>query len=255
MPTFDSHAPGTPCWLDLSVDTAERREALMAFYTAVFGWSFDIGGPETGFYSTARKDGHAALAIGQQPGGQGVYVVYFGTEDIAASVARARDLGSTPVMGPVQVMHFGSMALLLDPAGAVHGLWQPETMTGFGLMHEPGAPGWFDHTSSQPDAAAAYYAGLLGTEVSTPQPGMRILTRGEQWFASVSEDLETPPHWTPVIVTDSLAETTARARAAGAAVLFENMPVPGSSITLFRDPVVGSTMSIMAAGDPNQPPM
>lgn len=255
MATFDSHAPGTPCWLDLSVDTAEQREALIAFYTTLFGWSFDVGGPETGFYSTARQHGHAVLAIGEQPGGQGVYVVYFGTNDIAASLAQARDLGGTPIMGPMRVMEFGSMGLVLDPAGAVHGLWQPGTMTGFGLMHEPGAPGWFDHASSQPDAAAAYYAGLLGAEVLSPHAGMRILTRGDQWFASITEDPETPPHWTPVIVVDTIAEAAERARAAGAEVLFENMPVPGSAITVLRDPVVGSIINVMAAGDPSQPPM
>lgn len=255
MATFDSHAPGSPCWLDLSVDGAEGREALMAFYTAVFGWSFDVGGPETGFYSTARQDGRAVLAVAEQQGGQGSYVVYFGTDDIAASVARAAELGGVVIMGPMQVMHFGSMALVLDPAGAPHGLWQPAAMTGFGVMHEPGAPGWFDHASSQPDAAAAYYADLLGAEVAQPSTGMRVLARGEQWFASITEDPETPPHWTPVIVVDSLTDAASRARAAGAAVLFENMPVPGSAITVLRDPVVGSIINIMTARDPAQSPM
>ena len=43
--------PGTPTWTDL---TAPDAEAARDFYQAVFGWTYDVGGPEFGGYTTAR---------------------------------------------------------------------------------------------------------------------------------------------------------------------------------------------------------
>jgi hypothetical protein len=93
-------------------------------------------------------------------------------------------------IGPMQVMTAGSMALVLDPAGSVHGLWQPGDMTGFAVMNEAGAPGWFDHPSNKP--AATYYAALLGAELVRPDDSMRILARGGEWFVSTTDRGDEP---------------------------------------------------------------
>lgn len=50
-------------------------------------------------------------------------------------------------MLPMQVMDVGWMALVLDPTGAVHGFWQPNTFSGFEVVYEPNSLGWFDHVS------------------------------------------------------------------------------------------------------------
>ena len=44
---------GTPTWGDLMTPDID---AARAFYHAVFGWEYDIGGPEFGGYTTARLD-------------------------------------------------------------------------------------------------------------------------------------------------------------------------------------------------------
>jgi predicted enzyme related to lactoylglutathione lyase len=94
MPEFTRHEPGLPCWLDISVATAELRESLIDFYVTVFGWTFDVGGPETSFYSVALLAGKPVLAVGQQDGGTGAYIVYFGTDDIAVAAERATELAA-----------------------------------------------------------------------------------------------------------------------------------------------------------------
>ena len=48
MSTVDTYAPGTPCWVELGTTDLD---AAKAFYTAVFGWGYDVAGPEAGFYT------------------------------------------------------------------------------------------------------------------------------------------------------------------------------------------------------------
>lgn len=250
MPPITSHQSGMPCWVDVMVETTEQREALMAFYSALHGWTYDVGGEEMGYYTIASLDGRAVMGLGQGPGGAGALVTYFATDDIAASAAAATGLGGNVFMGPMDVADVGKMALVLDPVGAVHGLWQPGTFAGFGVVYEAGAPGWFDHTSKDPEAAGAYYRALTGMTLAEPEPGMRVLMNGEQWFASVSADQMEgrSAQWNPIYVGDSLERVRSTVRAQGGTVVLEEMPVPGSAITSFAEPVMGAVVTVMQAG-------
>ena len=251
MTFFTEHAAGMPCWIDTNVETREQREALIAFYSALFGWTFEVGSAEIGFYSMGLNQGEPVLGIGQGPGGAGHLVTYFSTPDIALSLAQVKDHGGQLVMGPMQIMDKGTMALAMDSTGAMHGLWQPANFAGFGVMYEPNSPGWFDHVSENTDAASTYYLDILGNGTDLHVEGdMDVLRRGEQWFASLSkEDCSViAPHWTPVFVVDSLDRFRNEVRKLGAQIIMEEMPVPGSAISVFQEPVMGSYMTVMAAG-------
>ncbi|MFI5035807.1 MAG: hypothetical protein ACHQFZ_06345 [Acidimicrobiales bacterium] len=251
MPQITSHDPGMPCWVDVMVETTEQREALMAFYGALHGWTYDVGGEEMGYYTIASKDGQAVMGLGQGPGAEGKLVTYFATDDIAATAAKVIALGGTIFMGPMAVADVGQMALAVDGVGAVHGLWQPGTFPGFGLVHEPGAPGWFDHTSTDPGAAGIYYRDLTGKSLTEPDAGMKVLQNGDEWFASVSED-QMPgraAQWNPIYVADSLERIRDTVRAQGGTIVLEEMPVPGSAITVFAEPVMNTMVTVMRAGD------
>ena len=54
-------APGTPTWTDI---TSPDPEASRKFYRAVFGWEFDVGGPEFGGYATGRKGKYTTAGVG-----------------------------------------------------------------------------------------------------------------------------------------------------------------------------------------------
>ena len=49
-----SYQPGEPTWLDLGTPD---MDASVTFYTGLFGWSVERGGPEFGGYSTFFSDG------------------------------------------------------------------------------------------------------------------------------------------------------------------------------------------------------
>jgi len=240
-----------PSWVDVMVETTEQREALMAFYNALYGWTFDVGAEEMGYYTIASLDGRAVMGLGQGPGAEGKMITYFATDDIEKSAAKATELGANVFMGPMDVMDVGKMALVVDPLGAVHGLWQAGTFPGFGVVYEPGAIGWFDHSSKDPATAADYYVNLTGMTLNESQPDMRVLQNGDQWFASVSQDQmpDGPARWNPVYIGDSLARIRDTARAQGGTVVLEEMPVPGSAITVIAEPVMNTMVTVMQAGD------
>ena len=248
------HSEGMPCWIDASVSSKEEREGLTEFYSALFGWSFDVGSPETGFYSIARQSGRAVVGIGEQEQGKGDWVTYFATDDIEQACKRAASHGGQIFFPPMQVMDVGSMALVLDPTGAVHGFWQANTFSGVEIMYEPNTPGWFDHASDNPAKASQYYQSVLSNGIEADeQDGMTILRRGDQWFASFThEDPSTSnqsPRWTPVFVVDSLERIRARVRELSGNVLVEEISVPGSAISILQDPILGKSITVMRAGE------
>jgi uncharacterized protein len=251
MPKLDSHPNGIPSWADVVVDNTEQREALMAFYTSLYGWTWEVGDEQMGYYSIANLDGAPVMGLAQGEGGAGQMTPYFATEDIHASVAKVAELGGTVAMGPMEIPGAGIMAIATDPTGALHGLWQAGEFSGFGVAYEANAPGWFDHASDDPAAAATYYEALTGHSVIEPSPGMRVLSAGEQWFASVSQNQvpERPvAQWNSIYVVEKLEAARNKIRELGGTVVLEEMPVPGSAISVFIEPVMHTAVTIMGAG-------
>jgi predicted enzyme related to lactoylglutathione lyase len=251
MPKIESHENGMPCWVDVMVETSDQRQAVMDFYALLYGWTWNVGGEEMGYYSIANLDGEPVMGVGQGPGGAGAMVPYFTTDDLDASIARAKELGGNVFMGPQVVGNAGAMALVADPTGAVHGLWQAAEFKGFGVVYEAGAPGWFDHASNEPDKAAAYYSGLTGHGLLEPEPGMKVLANGEQWFASVSQN-QVPDRpaaqWNSIYIVDTLDAARNKVRALGGTIVLEEMSVPGSAISVFAEPAMNTAITIMGAG-------
>ncbi len=248
MPIVKEHAPGMPCWIDSMVSNSEDRLALIDFFSKVFGWEFDLGTAETGYYSMARSNGEPILGIGEQADGHGVWVTYFTTDDIQATCQLISEQGGQVFFPPIQIMSLGWMALVVDPVGALHGLWQPLDFHGFGVMYEPNSLGWFDHVSEDTHLAGKYYQAVLDAG-SMEEGEMKILTRGEQWFASISHgnSEEQSAQWMPVYVVDSLDRIKSKVRDLGGEIIIEEMEVPGSAISVFREPVMKRYITVMAA--------
>lgn len=152
-----------------------------------------------------------------------------------------------PVMA---VMDIGTMAILLDPAGAPYGLWQAGTFSGFGVMHEVSAPGWFDHVSPDPQRDGEFYSALQEHQLTELEGNMRILQNGDAWYASMSyaQDGERP-QWKPIYVVDSLERIHETVPRHGGAIVIAEMPVPGSAICVFSEPVNGTLITVMRGGE------
>ena len=80
---------------------------------------------------------------------------------------------------------------------------------------------------------------------------MRVLSAGEQWFASVSEnqvDERTTAQWNSIYVVETLEAARNKIRELGGTIVLEEMPVPGSAISVFVEPVMKTAITIMGAG-------
>ena len=168
---------GVPCWVDLlSSDMDKARD----FYGALFDWTFEIGGPDYGGYTTCLSGGHRVAGIAPQmaTGHPDVWSTYFAADDLTGSVARATAAGAVPVGEPMQVGSMGSMAVLRDTSGGVFALWQGGDNTGFSKLAEPNSVAWTEYHSKDFAASVAFYPEVFGwqLEVTSDSDDFRYRT-------------------------------------------------------------------------------
>lgn len=196
MTTYSHAKPaGTPTWCDLMTPDAE---AVRAFYHAVFGWDYDIGGPEFGGYTTARLGQRMTVGIGGNPPGAppmpAAWSVYFATDDIEADVAQAVKLGAKVLYPTMVVGEFGSMATCEDPTGAAFSFWQAGHHMGSQVTDEPGSTTWYELYASDAKQARDFYTALLGA-TADPMPGgleYYVLKHGEEMLGGI---MQIDPAW------------------------------------------------------------
>jgi predicted enzyme related to lactoylglutathione lyase len=119
--------PGALAWNDLMTwDPAKAAD----FFTKLVGW--DIAKMDEGQepYWQVNIDGTGEGGIMPMPEMvppevPSYWLDYFATTDIAASVAKAKGLGATATVEPMQVGDMLWFAVLTDPAGATFALLQP----------------------------------------------------------------------------------------------------------------------------------
>jgi uncharacterized protein len=187
--------PGTPTWVDLITPDVESARA---FYRTVFGWEYDIGAPEYGGYTTARLGERSVAGLTAPPPGSppmpAAWSLYFATNDIAADVARAVELGATVHVPPMQVGSFGTMAVCEDPTGAAFSFWQAGQHIGAQLTDEPGSTAWYELYSPNAQRASDFYAALLGA-TAEPMPGgleYYVFKHGDDMLCGV---MQIDPSW------------------------------------------------------------
>jgi predicted enzyme related to lactoylglutathione lyase len=109
-------------WNELtSSDVAKSK----AFYSAVFGWGWGGGDDYPEFQVNGRTIGGMAPRRPDIPAEVPDYwLVYFGSADVDADVAKATDLGASVIAGPMEIADTGRFAVLADPQGATFALFQ-----------------------------------------------------------------------------------------------------------------------------------
>lgn len=115
-----SGEPGSLAWAELYT---RDTQAAATFYGDLFGWHANsTRSSDGGGYTEYRLNGTPAagmIAIREEWGPMPAHwAVYFGVADLDASRARARELGASEVMPPMQVEGVGRFVFLRDPQGA-----------------------------------------------------------------------------------------------------------------------------------------
>ena len=250
-----TRSQGSPCWLDLSVPDVKRAAD---FYAGVFGWSYDVSGPEFGNYHMALVDGGAAAGLGQPMSGEGpppAWTLYVAAEDAEAMAARAQALGGHVLAPAFEVPGQGRMAIVADPGGAPFGLWQALGHTGFGVEDAPGTLAWAEVHTGDAARVGAFYAELLGATLApmqgAPSPYW-TLDRGGRQMAGVQlmdEGSSDPPRWNVYLAVADVDAAVAAVAAGGGAVRRAGWDTPFGRMAELADPF-GASFMVMTGPTP-----
>jgi predicted enzyme related to lactoylglutathione lyase len=129
QPDGDWQAPeGVFVWSELGTTDAD---AAQRFYEDVFGWETQDMGDEYGGYRIFRRgpqdeNGVAGLMKNPDPSIPAYWNPYVGVEDPDATVAKAKELGATAIVEPMDIPNVGRFAVIQDPQGAVFGIIRGE---------------------------------------------------------------------------------------------------------------------------------
>lgn len=223
-----SYEPGTPCWIDLGTPD---QDAAAEFYGALFGWSVEEGedAEATGGYRVATLRDKAVGGVmklmeeGQPP----AWSTYICVSDADATAAKAKEAGGSVMFEPMDVLDYGRMAFIVDPTGAVLGLWQPGKNIGAGLVSETGAMNWNELNTRDVPAAKAFYADVFGwTYEDSEFEGTGTYTAinlGEQTVGGILDitdraPAEVPAHWLVYFAVEDADATVETAKRNGAEI-------------------------------------
>jgi uncharacterized protein len=250
MTHTNSHAAGTPSWVDLMTPDLDKA---LAFYGPLFGWEFSTGPAETGYYTMCRKGGRNAAGLGQLPQSASfppAWALYFATEDVDAACERVRQQGGQVGMGPMDVMEQGRMAICADPTGAHFGFWQPRNHKGAGVVDEHGAMVWHEVNTRHGEKARDFYAAVLlleprkmeGIEYWTLHRGEKavagVLQMNERWPADM------PPHWMNYFAVDDTDAAVKKVAELGGKVHVPPFDTSHGRLAVVSDPA-GATFTVI----------
>jgi predicted enzyme related to lactoylglutathione lyase len=259
MPTVDTIPSGAPCWVDLFTSDPEKS---VAFYSGLLGWTHEDAGEEFGHYINFSKDGaRVAGAMGNdgsagQPDGWTVYLL---VPDVEKALATAEAEGGQVVMPPMEIGEIGVMGMVLDPSGAAIGIWQAKEHPGFGVLAEPGAPGWFELHTRDYGKAVPFYRNVFGWDATTvgDSDEFRYTTLGKDedsragiMDASGFLPEGTPSFWTVYFAVADVDDAVAKAVQLGAKVADEATDTPYGRLVGLTDPT-GAYVKLM--GPNNEP--
>lgn len=247
--------PGTPAWPDLMVTDLPTAQG---FYAALFGWEYEAApAPDGTTYALASVGGRHAAGLGDVlPGPDDPapeWTLYLATGDLDVTVDTAVHAGAAVLVPPMDAGDAGALAVLVDPVGAVFGLWLSARMTGVDVVDEPGAMTWAETMSEDDDAARDFYAATFGytyTDLSGPDFSYRTFEVGGRTAGGIGRlPAESAgavdPHWLIYFAVTDVDEAAAVALEHGGGILREPWDSAFGRIAVLTGPA-GETFAVHA---------
>lgn len=237
---------GKVVWNDL---ITEDVAAARRFYGDMFGWTFeDTTGPAGREYVLARSgDAYVAGMVPVRSRADGVtlsrWLPYVSVANVDAAVAEAESAGGE-VAASARNVGLGRVAAIVDPEGAVIGVARSDIGDPDDATTSPG-PGkviWTELLSNEPEAAATFYATVMGYQARTVTRRGGDYTLLSRLGADRAGILRNPASgWSPLWLTSfgvaDATEAAARAQLLGGKVLVPVSPeVREGTMAVVSDP-------------------
>jgi hypothetical protein len=245
VPRIDRIEPGAPCWIDLYTSDIDKARA---FYGDLFGWTSEDAGEEYGHYVNFSKDGIRVAGAMANPGDAGqpdAWSIYLAVDDAQKTTDAATAHGGGVIVPPMPVGNLGTMAVFTDVGGAAIGIWQPGEHKGFGVIAEPGAPGWFELHTRDYDKTVRFYEDVFGWDAHTvgdsPEFRYTTLGEGENGKAGIMDASGflpegVPAHWSVYIAVADTDAALARIGELGGATVTPAEDTPYGRLATATDP-------------------
>ncbi|MFC9328219.1 VOC family protein [Kitasatospora sp. NPDC057015] len=243
---------GAPSWAEIATSDPA---AAKAFYGELFGWRAETDPrPEAGGYTVMHLGEAPAAGLSPLygPEQRTAWSVSFAVRDADATAAEVVAAGGRVLMEPMEVLDIGRFAVVADPSGAVFALWQARTFAGAGVFNDPGALGWAELLTRDPERAVAFYPEVFGWSVNEGESYTQWGLAGEDFggLLAMGDQFppDLPPHWLPYFAVADVDVTASRAAGLGGEVLMPATTVPaGPRIAVLRDPQ-GAAFGVYLAG-------
>ena len=99
------------------------------FYGKLFDWKLEDAPMPGGTYTMIGVGEGTGGGMMKQmiPGAPSSWLAYVGVDDIEAATKKAKSLGANVLKDVTEVPGFGWLSIIVDPTGAMLGLWKPKT--------------------------------------------------------------------------------------------------------------------------------
>lgn len=251
---------GTFNWTDVaSTDFPKTKK----FLTELFGWtSVDMptgeGRPD---YTMFYMDGHdvAGGSPSFAPQMPSFWANYIAVDNVDEMTTKAKELGATVSMEPMDVLDSGRMSVIQDPTGAHVSLWQSKKHIGAHLVNTVGAMSWNELYTTDKEKAEKFYGELLGwTFDSDKQIGSDytvVFNNGRKnggVMQITKEMMGMPPAWVVYFTVKDLDESLAKVKVLGGQVHMGPMDISIGKIGMIADPTGASMMLIEMSVKPDE---
>jgi uncharacterized protein len=114
-------------FVHVELNTTDVSKAK-TFYGNLFNWDLEDVPVPGGSYTMIKVGEGTGGGMMKHPipGAPSAWLAYVQVEDIAAATQKAKSLGATVMKDVMEVMDAGWMSIIIDPTGAVLGLWKPK---------------------------------------------------------------------------------------------------------------------------------
>ncbi|MCI0755468.1 VOC family protein [Teichococcus vastitatis] len=243
---------GTPIWYEYlahDIDQAGR------FFTEVIGWQVvDSGMPGIDYRILSAPDGAPIGGLMTLPPGAPTHpgwLVYFGVDDVDATVAAVRGAGGAVHMPPTTLDGIGRMALVGDPQGAPFYVMRgaseaPSTSFQGPTDATPGHMVWNELLAPDQDTAMRFYGPLFGWRHEGAMPMGPL---GDYKFihagpVGLGASMNVPPGetqgWRFYVLVPEVDSVAERLTAAGGRVLHGPDQIPGGDYAVVAEDLFGA---------------
>jgi predicted enzyme related to lactoylglutathione lyase len=215
--------------------TTNDIEGARDFYAKILDWKYEISPISEGetYTNISTRDGDpvgGAYGTTERPTG---WMSYIGVESADDAVAKARELGAEIVAEPFDVMKFGRMATIKDPAGAYVSIWQPYDMQGSTSEYKHGTVAWREIRTNDIQPALDFYSKWIGWKPEAVEMGDFTYWTWNQGDTQIGGAFQAtpdmgpmPPHWGVIFNVDDVDAAYKLALANGATSIMAPDDIP-----------------------------